>query len=791
MNEVWSAARPEPAEPPPGSGGTGWRSLGERVRRHFVAKAILTIAVSVTVVGMASILYFNRQYTQRRMEMFREELEITRRLIESSYHQPLWNVHLELIQTLNEAVLSAPAYAGIVIYDADESGRRGVFLATRKNVNRKRVVFAHEKEALAFAEGAVGRMDGVLTHQGQRVGMYELFYTTDYIAAQVRSNWLHLAGSFWVISLVTVLTLVLLLNHFFLRKILSIIKFARSVAAEGQEGRRIAVDSEDEIGELAGAINEMLARIEQRDREKDEVGRELRASRSYLQSVFDASPDGLFIQDAQTGIILDVNQSACRMFACTREDLIGGDVGRISHGEPPYDAAAARAWDAKAREAGPQVFTWRAKRQDGSEFWVEVLLSYSLIGGEERSIVLVRDVTDRLRVEEEREKLQGQLNQAQKIESVGRLAGGVAHDFNNMLGVILGFTELALEGTTDNPPLHTALLEIRKAAERSADLTRQLLAFARKQTIAPRVLDLNETVEGMLTMLRRLIGEEVELAWRPGPALPPVRIDPTQIDQILVNLCVNARDAITGAGEVSIETGWVRLDEAYCQQHMDCTPGDHVWLAVRDNGCGMDDETLAHLFEPFFTTKGVGEGTGLGLSTLYGIVRQNNGFIQVRSAPGQGTTFTVYLPKHVAERSGPTPFAAPEPATVESGHETILLVEDDPALLGMTRTMLERQGYTVLAAASPAEALRLAGERRGAIDLLMTDVIMPDMNGRDLARKLLGLQPGLRRLFMSGYTADVIAHHGVLNSGVHFIQKPFTLQELTAKVAEALERKRT
>ncbi|NLG35677.1 MAG: transporter substrate-binding domain-containing protein [Lentisphaerae bacterium] len=398
---------------------------------------------------------------------------------------------------------------------------------------------------------------------------------------------------------------------------------------------------------------------------------------------------------------------------------------------------------------------------------------------------LMLDVTGRVRAEAEREQLEAQLLQAQKMEAIGQLAGGVAHDFNNMLGVILGFTEMTLDSVPPGEPLREGLLEIRKAAERSADLTRQLLAFARKQTAAPAVLDLNRTVDGMLGMLRRLIGEQVELVWRPGTDLGPVRMDPTQIDQILVNLCVNARDAIGGEGRVVIETANSVFDTETCEDYPGAVPGSYVKLAVGDSGCGMDRETLAHIFEPFFSTKGVGEGVGLGLATVYGIVKQNNGFIHVYTEPGQGTTFSLYLPRHEAAAVPAPPPEETAPAGTGSG--TILLVEDDRSLLGMVRMMLERRGYRVLAAASPAAALRLAGEFQGGIDLLVTDVVMPDMNGRDLAAKLLVLRPGLKRLFMSGYTADVIAHHGVLNEGVHFIQKPFTMGTLMARITEALE----
>ncbi len=402
-------------------------------------------------------------------------------------------------------------------------------------------------------------------------------------------------------------------------------------------------------------------------------------------------------------------------------------------------------------------------------------------------IASVRDITERRKAEEERKRLQVQLTQAHKMESVGRLAGGVAHDFNNMLGVILGHTEMALDQIDPGEPLYDDLQEINKAARRSADLTQQLLAFARKQTITPKVLDLNETVEKMITMLRRLIGEDIHLSWLPGEGLKPIKIDPSQIDQILANLCVNARDAISDTGEITIETGTASFDETYCTEHAGTCRGEYVLLAVSDNGCGMSKETLSLLFEPFFTTKKVGKGTGLGLAMVYGIVKQNNGFIEVYSEPGKGASFKIYLPRH-SEKSNELPPG--KRATAEPGQETILLVEDERMILDMTARMLRKQGYMVLPASTPGEAMQLAREHAGPIHLLMTDVIMPEMNGRDLAKNLLSLYPDLKCLFMSGYTADVIAHHGVLDEGVHFIQKPFVLKEFAAKIRDVLDHNR-
>jgi PAS domain S-box-containing protein len=432
------------------------------------------------------------------------------------------------------------------------------------------------------------------------------------------------------------------------------------------------------------------------------------------------------------------------------------------------------------------VYEKEYQRKDGTVFPVE-LRTFLLLnndGKPEGLSAIVRDISERRRTEEEREKLQAQLNQAQKMESVGQLAGGVAHDFNNMRGVILGYTELALTKVNPLEPLHEYLQTIFTAAKRSAGITRQLLAFARKQTIAPKVLDLNDTVEGMLKMLRRLIGEDIDLAWLPETGLWSVKMDPSQVDQLLANLCVNARDAISGVGKVTIETDMRSFNEEYCADHPGFVPGDFILLAVSDDGCGMEKDVLDKVFEPFFTTKELGQGTGLGLSTVYGIVKQNNGFVNVYSEPGQGTTFRIYLPRFDGEHK----MVKPED-TVKTplGHgETVLVVEDEIAILELSRAILEELGYTVLTANTPSEAIRVAEMHAGKIHLLITDVIMPDLNGRDLARQLHSRYPALKTLFMSGYTANVIVHRGVLDEDVHFIQKPFSTKDFAIKVNEVL-----
>jgi len=518
--------------------------------------------------------------------------------------------------------------------------------------------------------------------------------------------------------------------------------------------------------------------------DKKQAEEALRESEEKLQALFSAMTEMVVVHELlfdEKGIpcnyrILDCNQAFCRITKIKKETAIGQTATQVYNTDSaPYMDVYARV----AQSGEPDEFVTYYASMD-KHFLVSVVSPRKNFFA-----TITSDITEIIRAEAEREKLQDQLNQAQKMESVGRLAGGVAHDFNNMLGVILGHTEMVLEEIDPGSRLYAQLRSVHQAGERSADLTRQLLAFARKQTIAPRVIDLNDTVEGMLNMLRRLIGEDIDLLWQPGRHLQPVKIDPSQIDQLLANLCVNARDAIDGVGKITIETDAKTFDEGYCHDHLDSLPGDYILLEVSDDGCGMDKKTQSHIFEPFFTTKEQGQGTGLGLASIYGIVKQNNGFINVYSEPDQGTTFKIYLPVYGAKSAGAEEKASD--LAVEHGKETILLVEDEPAILKMITTMLEKLDYTVVAAGTPGEAIRLAHEYEGQIDLLMTDVVMPEMNGRELAGNLLSHYPDLKRLFMSGYTANVIAHHGVLDEGVYFIQKPFSKKDLGGKLREVLE----
>jgi hypothetical protein len=433
-----------------------------------------------------------------------------------------------------------------------------------------------------------------------------------------------------------------------------------------------------------------------------------------------------------------------------------------------------------ARSSGPGVTnygTWKHKRRDDAVLDAEVTWQTFELEGRRCIIVYAEDVTDKRR-------LADQFRQAQKMEAVGRLAGGVAHDFNNLLSVILSYASMATASLTHGDPLREDMLEIEKAGRRAAELTGQLLAFSRRQVLQPRIVDLNESLAKMAKMLQRLLGEDIELEFCAGESLEAVRVDPGQIEQVVMNLAVNARDAMPDGGKLTIETCNVDLDEGYVRGHPGTKPGPHVMLAVSDSGVGMDPQTQSHIFEPFYTTKEPGRGTGLGLSTVLGIVEQSGGSIWVYSEPGQGTTFKAYFPR--CERrvdKGVRPSSAP----LRRGTETILLAEDEEQLRHLVQGVLQRNGYEVLAAATPAEALMLCQQHGERVHLLLTDVIMPSMNGRMLAERVTLGRPHVKVLYMSGYAGNAVVGHGLLDDGAAFLPKPVTPEALLRKIRDALD----
>ena len=538
---------------------------------------------------------------------------------------------------------------------------------------------------------------------------------------------------------------------------------------------------------LVRKLEQKMLQLEKEVEARRKAEERSRKSEDHLRTLIQTIPDLIWLKD-KDGMYLSCNPVFERLYGAKEEAIVGKtDYSFVDKELADFFIEN----DRKAMQAGRPVSNeeWVTFADDGRRVLLETIKTpmYDKEGNFIGVLGIGRNITERKRGEEERVGLQNQLIQAQKMESIGRLAGGVAHDFNNMLSVILGYSELALKQLDQKDTLYEDIGQIHNAAIRSTEITRQLLAFARKQNISPVALDLNETVEGMLKMLRRLIGEDIDLAWLPETSLWPVMMDPSQVDQILANLCVNARDAIEGVGKITIETHTQSLDGAYCDEHTGFVPGDYVVLAVSDDGCGMNFDTVAKIFEPFFTTKAVGQGTGLGLSTVYGIVKQNNGFINVYSEPKKGTTFRVYLARH----TDPV-YEAPEEIKIDipAGHgEVILIVEDEASILKLAKRILENNGYTVMAVENPNQALDISKEHSAEIDLLITDVVMPDMNGKELSNQLRKIYPKAKTLFMSGYTANVIAHRGVLDKGVEFIQKPFSSKDLSLKVHKVLSQK--
>ena len=533
-------------------------------------------------------------------------------------------------------------------------------------------------------------------------------------------------------------------------------------------------EKENRLKKIYGAVQEFT-----RQKEAEEA---LRSSHERFLTVLDSIDATIYVADMNTHEILFMNRHMIDAFGA---DLTGQICYKVfrKESDPCSYCTNDQLLDTDGNPTG--VCVWETQNPITGKWYINHDRAIQWGDGRTVRLQIASDISMLKELEQERIRTEEQLRQAQKMESVGRLAGGVAHDFNNMLGVILGHTEMMFMGMNPGNAHYEDLQEIFKAARRSADLTRQLLAFARKQAAAPKVLDLNDTVEGMLNMLRRLIGEDIDLIWQPDTQLGPVMVDPAQVDQILANLCVNARDAISGTGKITIRTEDVVLDQNYCATHAGSKPGPYAMLSVSDDGCGMDKETQSHLFEPFFTTKKVGEGTGLGLATVYGIVKQNVGYINVSSELEQGTTFSIYLPR--VQKTEKTKEES-DAKTIPKGAETVLLVEDEKSLLNLGKTILERFDYKVLAAHTPLGAIELSEQYEGTIHLLVTDVVMPQMNGRELEERIKKLRPHIKVLFMSAYTSDVIAKQGILEDDVHFLEKPFSVDSLTDKVRAVLDK---
>ncbi len=521
--------------------------------------------------------------------------------------------------------------------------------------------------------------------------------------------------------------------------------------------------------------------------ERKKAEEAVKESALRIKKFFSAIHDAVFVHpflEEGFGHFIEVNDIACERYGYSREEFFELTPANITH-ETFYKQHRTSEHRQKLFSEKCLVFEAVHIKKSGETFPVEINANIVEQDGKPYILAVVRDVTERKTAEAEKEKLVEQLQQSQKMESIGRLAGGIAHDFNNMLAVILGRTELIMDSDFDWLPFSEDLIEIEKAANRSADLTGQLLAFARKQAVAPQNLNLNQEIGDLLNMLKRIIGEQINLVWQPEDDLWPVKVDPGQVNQLLTNLCVNARDAIEdGSGEIVISSRNIHVLEKIDQKQQTTHSGEYVLLSVKDNGCGMNKEVQDKLFEPFFTTKEMGKGTGLGLSTVYGITYQNKGFIEVKTVEHQESTFNIYLPRSVVVTAKESHHKEDESDSSETKAKTILLVEDEIAMLTLTKRILKRFGHEVLAFDNPKAALSAMKHSNKKFDLLLTDVIMPEMNGRQLAKAVAEIQTDIQCLFMSGYTDDILEGTGMWESEVHFLQKPYTKAELGSKLEE-------
>ncbi|MGE0454608.1 MAG: response regulator [Vicinamibacteria bacterium] len=645
-----------------------------------------------------------------------------------------------------------------------------------------------------------------ISHDAERIGtLYMKIDTGEKVARLIRTLGVLALG--FLAATVAALLFSTRLQRRVSQPVLELATAARKVSQSRDYSIRAEPSGPDDLRALTLGFNEMLAQIEERDgalraardeleervaervrdlqrevveRRKAEAESELRAQLLHLQgAALESTADAVVITDREK-VIQWVNPSFCALVGYATEEVTGRRVSMFGSGRPE-DLAAYREMTALAGAGQVWAGELMGKRKDGALRLVAQTVT-PVRGDDGRIshyVAVLRDVSQRRRLEE-------QLRQAQKMEAVGRLSGGVAHDFNNILNVILGFGEMLLKKLPADDGLRRYGVEILKAANRGASLTRQLLAFSRQQVLQPKVIDLNAAVSEMERMLSRLIGEDVELVTSLEPRLGRVEVDPGQVEQVLMNLAVNARDAMPNGGTLTIETANVDLTEADTRQYeYPVSPGPYVRITVGDSGSGMDALTLSHIFEPFFTTKPVDKGTGLGLATVYGIVKQSKGYIWASSEAGVGTTFTIVLPRMPGEAAPPA--EAEQDGAGVAGRGTVLLVEDDEAARGLWQEMLEMLGYRTVVAANGVEALEQAEAQRGRIDLLLTDVVMPRLGGRELVARLREKRPDVRVIFMSGYTADTILRQGIADSGSPFLQKPFSAQQLASKIAETLE----
>ncbi len=744
-------------------------------RRSLSIQMLVSLVFWVTLILTLSAVGNAWVYRNRSVDRLKQEVTLEAVQLETAISGAMWHYNTEQINTVLDGVMNNRIITGVVV--SSEDHRFG------RSRNPDWLPVDRVPDELQSRDGVISASRTV-EYMGEALGQITLWATTEFLDREIFRVGVYFAGTMVLLDLVLILSVYTVLS----KGVISPLKELEAYALSASAG---ASDPPPEpprpfTGEMEVLRRSMARMLEELRLRYEEVQNEVRRfkdSEERFRVLVNTIPDYIWLKDPE-GVFLSCNKMFSSLVSAGVEDIIG---------RTDYDfwsdnlAEFFRERDRKVLDAG-QVLNneERMPGADGEEIVLDTIKApvFDAAGKLIGVLGIARDITAKVEAVEEQTKLKEQLNQAQKIESIGRLAGGVAHDFNNMLGVIRGNAELAHTEAGLSPKAKEYIHEITQAVDRSATLTRQLLAFARKDDVSPRVINLNQALDGMLKMLNRLIGKDIELEWTPGEAVWSVKMDPAQLDHILVNLCVNARDAIGSDGRISIATRNIRIDEGFCETHPNARPGEFVMLAVTDNGTGIPKDVLPNIFDPFFTTKAKGKGTGLGLSTVYGVVRQNHGFTTVYSEQGLGSVFHIYLPRDEGRQVPETEGASNE--ETQAGTETLLLVEDEAAILLMVKTTLEKQGYTVMATESPVEAVKLAGRFNDRIDLLLTDVIMPKINGKALAAIIRKDRPDIRVLFMSGYTADVLDRSEIDQMGGGFIQKPFSNRDLLKKVRETL-----
>nr|WP_321400495.1 ATP-binding protein [uncultured Desulfobacter sp.] len=713
-------------------------------------------------------------YRNRSVERLKQEAALAARQLETAIGEALWHYNIRQIDKVLDGVMDNRIITAVVVLSEVDS------FARRRNsdwISEKGLPDEGEKG------GRTITTTRSVMYMGENLGRINLWVTPKFLDREIVQAGLYFAGTIVLLDVVLVLILYSMISRIVITPLRKLQAYALSASRGGTDIPEPPMAFTGEMEVLRHAMARMLAELNQRYEDGQKQVRRFRDSEERFRILVNTIPDYVWLKDPD-GVFLSCNKTFCALLNLYPEEILG---------RTDYDlwseslADFFREKDRMVMDAGKALNNEeRMPGPDGQDIILDTIKAPVFYAdGKLMGVMgIARDITARVQAEEEKIKLKEQLNQAQKIESVGRLAGGVAHDFNNMLAVIRGYADLA----EDEPGLPSLvkdyLHEISEAADRSADLTRQLLAFARKEEVSPRLISLNEALGGMLKMLKRLIGEDIELEWLPGKEVWSVKMDPSQLDHILVNLCLNARDAIKNDGRIAIETRNIEVDEDFCGTHPNVRPGEFVMLAVTDNGEGISKTVLPNIFDPFFTTKVRDKGTGLGLSTVYGVTQQAGGFITVYSEPGLGSAFHIYLPR--AQGTGTIGPEREKNSKSHSGTETVLLVEDEVSILSMITNTLEKQGYTVLATESPVKAVELAAQFDGRIDLLLTDVVMPKINGKDLFLIIKKDRPDIRGIFMSGYTADVIHKAEIEQIDGRFIQKPFSNKELFKTVRDIL-----